>query len=311
MTTEWDGTGLPPAALARMERGRGATVRSSLLSVPGHVGVESCGFRIVGEVMGCIVQQIGWTGYAGCGVGGYGFPGPGGIGGFGGYGGYGQSVTVTSGSGSGFSGFAPYVEALYHGVDTAIYRMLLECQALGADGVVDVRLREQHLGNQNREFVAMGTAVRSAGPTRPARLFSTQLAGQDFAKLLHGGWVPAAIAVGISVAIRHDDYQTRLQARAWTTNTEVSGYTELVNFARSDARHQLSRRVASIGAQGAIISGAMSLGIHAQEVSEGHTDHVAECRVFGTAVSRFHREEAAPTASLTILPLDNSRGSTR
>ena len=61
MTTDWDGQGLPPAALARMERGRSSAVRSSLLSVPGHVGVEACGFSVVGEVMGCIVETIGFT----------------------------------------------------------------------------------------------------------------------------------------------------------------------------------------------------------------------------------------------------------
>jgi len=72
MTTDWDGQGLPPAALARMERGRSSAVRSSLLSVPGHVGVEACGFSVVGEVMGCIVETIGFTGWAGCGYGGYG-----------------------------------------------------------------------------------------------------------------------------------------------------------------------------------------------------------------------------------------------
>ena len=72
MRTDWDGQGLPPAAMARMERGRSSAVRSSLLSVPGHVGVEACGFSVVGEVMGCIVETIGFTGWAGCGYGGYG-----------------------------------------------------------------------------------------------------------------------------------------------------------------------------------------------------------------------------------------------
>lgn len=309
MTTEWDGQGLPPAALARMERGRSGSVRSSLLPVPGHVGVEASGFSVVGEVMGCIVEQIGWTGYAGCGYGGYGAYGN--VGNFGLGGLAVGSRTVTSGQGSGWAGFAPYVDALYRGFDTAIYRMLLECQSLGGDGVVGVRLEERHLGQGNREFIALGTAVRGAGSTRPARLFSTQLAGQDFAKLLHGGWVPASIVVGISVAIRHDDYQTIQQARAWSYNTEVSGYSELVTHVRADARAQLSRRVAAIGADGAIITSAMQLGIHAQEIGEGHTDHVAECRVLGTAIARFHQRAAAPTRSLTILPLDNSRGSTR
>ncbi|MGO9333184.1 MAG: heavy metal-binding domain-containing protein [Acidimicrobiales bacterium] len=305
MTTDWDGQGLPPAALARMERGRSSTVRSSLLSVPGHVGVEACGFSVAGEVMGCIVETIGFTGWAGCGYGGYGLAG-GAL--FGGYGGV--SSTVTSGQAGGLVGYAPYVDALYHGFDTALYRMLLECQSLGGDGVVGVRLEQRHLGQGNREFVALGTAVRAAGGHRPARLFSTTLTGQDFAKLVHGGWIPASVVVGISVAIRHDDWATRRQAAAWTYNTEVSGYTELVNHVRADARTQLARRVVAIGADGAITS-TMQLSIHAQEVGENHTDHVAESRLTGDAVVRFHADGASPTKSLTILPLLNPQGSKR
>jgi len=304
MTTDWDGQGLPPAALARMERGRSSAVRSSLLTVPGHVGVEACGFSVVGEVMGCIVETIGFTGWAGCGYGGYGYGGGGVLGG------YGVSSTITSGRAGGWVGYAPYVDALYHGFDTALYRMLLECQSLGGDGVVGVRLDQQHLGQGNREFVALGTAVRAAGGQRPARLFSTTLTGQDFAKLLHGGWMPASVVIGISVAIRHDDWATRSQARAWTYNTEVSGYTELVNHVRADARAQLARRVVAIGADGAITS-TMVLGIHAQEVGENHTDHVAESRLMGDAIVRFHPAGAAPTKSLTILPLVNPQGSKR
>ena len=306
MTTDWDGQGLPPAALARMERGRSSAVRSSLLSVPGHVGVEAAGFSVVGEVMGCIVETIGFTGWAGCGYGGYGLGGSGAM--FGGY--SGVSSTVTSGQAGGLVGYAPYVDALYHGFDTALYRMLLECQSLGGDGVVGVRLEQRHLGQGNREFVALGTAVRAAGGQRPARLFSTTLNGQDFAKLLQGGWMPASVVVGISVAIRHDDWATRSQASAWTYNTEVSGYTELVNHVRADSRTQLSRRVAAIGANGAITS-TMQLSIHAQEVGENHTDHVAESRLVGDAIVRFHTEGAIPTQSLKILPLLNPQGSKR
>jgi uncharacterized protein YbjQ (UPF0145 family) len=289
-----------------MERGRSSPVHSSLLSVPGHVGVEACGFSVVGEVMGCIVETIGFTGWAGCGYGGYGGYGAGGAL----FGGYGATTTVTSGQAGGWVGYAPYVDALYHGFDTALYRMLLECQSLGGDGVVGVRLEQRHLGQGNREFVALGTAVRAAGGQRPARLFSTTLTGQDFAKLVHGGWMPASVVVGISVAIRHDDWATRRQASGWTYNTEVSGYTELVNHVRADSRSQLARRVGAIGADGAVTS-TMQLAIHAQEVGENHTDHVAESRLMGDAVVRFHAEGAAPTKSLTILPLLNPRGSKR
>jgi uncharacterized protein YbjQ (UPF0145 family) len=273
--------------------------------VPGHVGVEACGFSVVGEVMGCIVESIGFTGWAGCGYGGYGLGGAGIFGGFGGV-----TTTVTSGQAGGWVGYAPYVDALYHGFDTALYRMLLECQALGGDGVVGVRLEQHHLGQGNREFMAMGTAVRAAGGQRPAKLFSTTLNGQDFAKLLQGGWMAASVVIGISVAIRHDDWATRSQASAWTYNTEVSGYTELVNHVRADARSQLAQRVGTLHADGAITN-SMQLSIHAQEVGENHTDHVAESRLIGDAVVRFHPEGAAPSKSLTILPLSNPKGSKR
>jgi uncharacterized protein YbjQ (UPF0145 family) len=268
------------------------------------------GLPPVGEVMGCIVEHIGWAGFGGCGWSGWGggFPGPmrmsGGIPGtFGGgiAGPWGRG-TVTSGSGARYAGYAPYVDALYRGYDTAIARMVTEAQAMGADGVVGVRLSVNHLGQDNREFVALGTAVRSAGGQRLARPFVTDLPGSDVAKLLHAGWVPVSIAIGISVAVRHDDYATRAQANAWGQNTEVSGYTELVAHVRADARRRFAEHAAGVGADGAIVSD-MDLRIWEREPSENHRDHVAESSVVGTTVARFHPGRRAPTRALTILPL--------
>jgi hypothetical protein len=39
------------------------------------------------------------------------------------------------------------------------------------------------------------------------------------------------------------------------------------------------------------------------EPAENHRDHVAEASVFGTSLVRFHTGGAAPTRSLTYLPL--------
>jgi uncharacterized protein YbjQ (UPF0145 family) len=309
--SEWDGRGLPPAAAARMQRFAVDGVRTSLLDVPGMASVTGVGLPPVGEVMGCIVEHIGWQGFGGCGWTGFGggmsgIFGPGMAGGipgtFGGgiAGGWG-ATTVTSGGRSRYAGYAPYVDALYRGYDTAIARMLTEARAMGADGVVGVRLSVNH-GQDNREFVALGTAVRSAGPDHPAQPFVTDLPGADVAKLLHAGWVPVSIAVGISVAVRHDDYRTRSQASAWGWNTEVSGYTELVQYVRADAREQFAAHAARAGGEGALVS-SMGLRIWEQEPTDGHRDHVAEATVFGTTIVRFHRGPSAPTRALTILPL--------
>lgn len=308
--TFWDGTGLPPAVQARIDRARASGVRSSLLSVPGHVGIESCGFAPVGEVMGCIVEYIGFQGYGGCGwYGGTGYGG-GPYGAQWGGGGYVAPPVVTSGSGSGWAGFAPYVNALYHGWDTAIDRMLTEAGALGADGVVGVSLSERHLGTGNREFLALGTAVRSTGRTHVGRPFTTTLAGQDVAKLFHSGWMPAAIVVGISVAIRHDDYRTRASQGAFAPNMEVEGFTELVTAVRADARHQLARRTAHVGAQGAILDSPVQLAVHELEAGENHRDHVAESSVLASAVVRFHRAETLPPTPAMVVMLGGDRTTT-
>ena len=294
----WDGRGLPPVARARIERAAADGVRTSLLPVSGAAGLEASGFDVVGEVLGTIVMQISWTGYGGCGyvpmIGGLGAgwgPGPG---------------TVTSGRASRWSGYAPYVNALRTGRDTALDRMVTEAAALGADGVVGVRFTDARMENNKREFMALGTAVRSRGTQRPARPFTTDLSGQDVAKLLAAGWVPAGIAYGISVAIRHDDWRTQSQSSYFAGNTEVTGYTELMNHVRADARHEFARRAARLGGDSALMT---SMWHHVWEIepAENHRDHVAECVITGDAIARFHTEAHAITSSLSILPLNRTR----
>jgi uncharacterized protein YbjQ (UPF0145 family) len=298
--TQWDGRGLPPVAAERMKRFARTGLRTSLLTVPGALGIRSAGFEPVGEVMGCIVEHIGWSGFGGCGyVGGMG--GFGGLGGVGRFGGMGGGTVRPSGSAS-FVGFKPYVDALYRGYDTALARMTAEAAAMDADGVVGVRLPVSHLGADNREFLALGTAVRARSRNRPGRVFTTDLAGQDVAKLVMAGWVPSALVYGISVLVRHDDWQTQWQSSWSAGNTEVSGYTELVTHVRADARHRFDQHARSAGAEGAIVS-STSLTIGQIEPWENHRDHVAESMVFGTALVSFHRDSRAPTRSLSILPL--------
>jgi uncharacterized protein YbjQ (UPF0145 family) len=274
-----------------MARYRADGVRTSLLAVPEAVALGGTGLTPVGEVMGCIVEHIGWQGFGGCGYFGYtaGYTPS-----------YGQ--TVTSGAGSRYAGYRPYVDALYRGYETAIARMVTEAQAMGADGVVGVRLTVDPMGQGNREFVALGTAVRSSGRTHLRQPFVTDLPGTDVTKLLQAGWVPAAMAFGISVAVRHDDYRTQNQASRWAGNTEVTGYTELVTHVRADARQRFAEHARRSGADGAVVS-AMDLRIWEQEPAENHRDHVAESTVFGTTLARFHAGPAAPTRALTILPL--------
>jgi uncharacterized protein YbjQ (UPF0145 family) len=291
----WDGRGLPPVARARIARAAADGVRTSLLPANGLAGLEAAGFDMVGEVLGTIVMQIGWTGFGGCGYsplmgGGWGI-GPG---------------TVTSGGRSRWAGYAPYVDALKYGRNTALDRMVAEASALGADGVVAVRFTDERTADGKREFMALGTAVRSRGRERPARPFVTDLSGQDVAKLLAAGWVPAGIAYGISVAIRHDDWRTQSQLSYFAGNTEVAGYTELMNHVRADARREFAVLAARLGGDSALMT-SMWHHVWAYEAGENHRDHVAECVITGNAIARFHTPGRPTTTSLSILPLRRMR----
>ncbi|RZS89603.1 putative heavy-metal-binding protein [Motilibacter rhizosphaerae] len=277
--------GLPPAALRRRERHATARVRTSLLSAPAAVALSDVGLDPVGEAMGCVVVRIGFAGGTGCswGTGG------------------GYRLATISAHSSVFAGFRPYVSAMQDGYRRCLRRLLDEARALQADGVVGVRLTTEHLDEHTREFVALGTAVRARSRTRPAAPFTTDLSGPETAALLHAGWVPVGIAVGLDVAMRHDDYLTQRQ-RGWGAgNTEVSGYTDLVQQGRAFARQRFAEQVARLGAQGAVVSD-LGLRVWEEEPADGHVDHVAEAHVRGTAVSQFRRSSSG-SPSLTILPL--------
>ncbi len=281
----WDGRGLPPVAAERARRAAEGGAWTSLLSAPSAVALGGAGFDPVGEVMGSMVERIGWAGYRGCG--GYGI----------------FSTTVTSSDRRRYAGYGPYVQAVETGYATAMSRMLLEASTIGADGVVGVALERKPHGNGAYEFTAMGTAVRARSRTRPARVFSTHLPGTDVAKLVVAGWIPTDLVFGISVSIRHDDLATRRQSSWGAGNVEVSGYTDLVVLTRADARRRFTQHVKAAGADGAIVD-AMSLRVWDIEPSDNHRDHIAEATIFGTALARFHRRGPAPTRSLTYLPLN-------
>lgn len=286
----WDGQGLPPAAAARVRRAAETKVRSSLLSAPAAGALSWAGLEPVGEVMGCVVMHLGWSGW-GCRA-------------YNSWGGSTNNAYVPPEFSGNGSTFQPYVSAVYRGYELALRRLLLEAQSLGADGAVGVRWTRKRVdGLHNHEFVALGTAVRATAGPRPAHLFSTDLPGEDVAKLMISGWMPVGLAVGVSVGVKHGDYYTQWQARQFSrTNQEVTGYSELVYGVRSDARAQFARRAARQGGDSAVAS-SISLDTWEMETNN-HSDHVAQCFVIGTGLARFDRTSRSPAPpALTVLPL--------
>jgi len=99
-------------------------------------------------------------------------------------------------------------QAMYHARELAMSRMEAEADALGADGIVGVRLEIEfkEFGNDLAEFIAVGTAssptTRRTGATTRNKPFTSDLSGQDFWTLIQAGY-----------AARHGDGQLRLPHR--------------------------------------------------------------------------------------------------
>jgi uncharacterized protein YbjQ (UPF0145 family) len=280
---------------------RGSGTWGSALTSDEFASIRSVGFEAVGQVLGAAVYNIGYTG-------GYGCPGAWGSYGYGGWGMPARGATQVSSRG-GYGSFGPLVQAMYEARRAAIGRMVAECAELGGHGVVGVRLSIGGFPAGGLEFKAIGTAVRAPGAPPLRHPFTSDLSGQDFAKLVMRGWMPAGLVLGISVAARHDDWLTRGQTRWGAGNAEVTAYTELVNDARHDARTQLSADVKRIGGQGVVVAG-MDLRVREREcpAQEGGRDHVIEATNIGTAIVRFsdHSERTGP-APLAIMSLDPQR----
>jgi uncharacterized protein YbjQ (UPF0145 family) len=301
---------LPAAAEARMAEIRASGTWGSALTSDEFAAIRSVGFEPVGQVLGACVYNIGYTGGYAC---------PGAWGNWG----YGQVVPARTrtqvSSRSGFGSFGPLVQAMYDARHKALDRMTAECEELGGHGVVGVRLTIGAFPAGGLEFKAIGTAIRAPGVgpvstwqhrgSRPKRPFTSDLSGQDFTKLIMKGWVPAGLALGISIGSRHDDWLTVGQTRWGSGNAEVTGYTELVNDARHDSRQQLERDVARLGGEGVVIAD-MEMRVREREcpVSEGRRDHIVEATTIGTAIARFSDAEqrhSGPT--LAIMSLDPQR----
>ena len=282
----------------------------SALTTEEFAAIRSVGFEPVGQVLGACVYNIGYTGGYNC---------PGAWGSWG----YVPARTTTQVSGrGGFGSYGPLVQAMYEARHKALDRMTAECEELGGHGVVGVRLSIGGFPAGGLEFKAIGTAIRAPGVPpvsawkprggRPKRPFTSDLSGQDFTKLVMKGWVPAGLALGISIGSRHDDRKTARQTRWGSGNVEVAGWTELVSQSRHDARRQLESDVKRLGAEGVVIA-AMQMAVRERDclAQVGRRDHIVEATLIGTAIAGFsrtgHRHAGAGPKPLAVMSLDPQR----
>src|SRR5689334_14923059 len=157
----------------------------SALTSDEFAAIRSVGFEPAGQVLGACVYNIGYTG-------GYSCPGAWGTWG------YGQAMptrtTTQVSSRPGWGSFAPLVQAMYEARHKALDRMTAACEELSGHGGVGARLTIGAFPAGGLEFKAIGTAIRAPGVgpvstwrqrgSSRKRPFTSDLSGQDFAKLI-------------------------------------------------------------------------------------------------------------------------------
>ncbi len=174
-------------------------------------------------------------------------------------------------------------QAMYHARELAMTRMEEEAHALGADGVVGVRLDvgRYEWGEDLAEFIAVGTAVaaRKQGNfhLQNGMPFTSDLTGQDFWTLLHAGYRPLSLVMGSCVYhVAHQSF--RQYMRTVGQNCEMPNYTQALYDARELAMERMQIEAHAAKAEGIV-------GVQLQEKSHGWGSHVIEFFAVGTAVT--------------------------
>jgi uncharacterized protein YbjQ (UPF0145 family) len=175
-------------------------------------------------------------------------------------------------------------QMMMHARQSAMAEIQSQAQALGADGVLGMRVNIE-LEGHHAEFSAVGTAVRRrAGDgakyrDQHGRAFTCDLSGADFWGLVRGGFRPIALVHGVCV------YHVAHQGlRAWfktaTQNCEMPAFTQALYDARELALSRVQLDASNAGADGGIV------GVQVTEGNYGWHSHVIEFVAVGTAVSR-------------------------
>lgn len=305
---------VPVSARERLRRMRAGGQWSSQLTTGQQAALSGVGFQPVGQVMGASVWSLNQTGRGVCG--GYSSPaaaryrvGHGVLAGTG-YGDpalHGLAAHVGRVRTVHMQSLGPLVHTYTRARRSALRRLQGEAAALGADGVVGVRLSVEPFagsGQRSLSFVALGTAIRSIGSTHLAGPFLSDLDGPDLALLLRAGWVPTGLVMGVGAVVAHDSYATVQRRRTWAGNVEIVNFSDLATQARVDARARLNEDIRLHAGEAAVL-GSVSVSVHEQSCSKSSagsagSDHLVEAVMLGTAISRF---DAPETASPGVLPM--------
>jgi uncharacterized protein YbjQ (UPF0145 family) len=267
------GDQLPQRALERLQQTKhgGKRLFTSDLSVNEFLLVKEVGFDPIGLVMGTSIYHIGFQ-----------------------YANMVQSQEMNV-----------LTQAMYSARELAMSRMEAEADALGADGIVGVRLDvKQYAWGQNlAEFKAIGTAVKARHEgnyrTPQGKPFTSDLSGQDFRTLLAAGYQPVQLVMGTCV------YHVGVSSlRSWFSqisgqNIEMANYTQALYDARELAMERMQYEAEQAGADGIV-------GARIDEGRYGWDAHVIEFFAIGTAVNSTREDHEIEKPQMIISLNDQS-----
>jgi uncharacterized protein YbjQ (UPF0145 family) len=269
MTIEANELGIPEDAmrrLAEMRPGQPGALFTSDLSVNEFLLVREAGFRPLGLVLGSSIYHVGLQ-----------------------IGRWSQNMELDTLS-----------QAMYHARELAMTRMEAEADALGADGIVGVRLEIEfkEFGNDLAEFIAVGTAVKSddKGNWRndENKPFTSDLSGQDFWTLIQAGYAPLGMVMGSCVY--HIAHQGAFKAMGNVgRNVEIPKFIEALYDARELAMSRMQAEAEQLKAEGIV-------GVQLLSLAHKWGGHTTEFFAIGTAVRPLRADHIIAKPQL-VLPL--------
>jgi len=277
MTVDTPGAvGVPDDAmkrLAQMRPGQPTSLFTSDLSVNEFLLVREAGFRPLGLVLGSSIYHVG----------------------------------IQMGRWSQNRELEQLSQAMYHARELAMTRMEAEAAALGADGIVGVRLEIEfkEFGNDLAEFIAIGTAVKGdeihertpdgfSWRNNQNKPFTSDLSGQDFWTLIQAGYAPLGMTMG--TCVYHIAHQKFWQVVGNVgQNVEIPQYTEALYDARELAMSRMQAEAEELGAEGIV-------GVQMLSQSHRWGGHTTEFFAIGTAVRPLRPDHVIAKPQL-VLPL--------
>jgi uncharacterized protein YbjQ (UPF0145 family) len=265
-SAELSAAGVPHDALKRLAElkpGQPGGIFTSDLSVNEFLLVREAGFRPLGLVLGSSIYHVGVQ--------------------FGRWG-KNQELDVLS-------------QAMYHARELAMGRMEAEADALGADGIVGVRLEVElkEFGADIAEFIAGGGGVTSWRNNKN-QPFTSDLSGQDFWTLIRAGYAPLGMVMG--TCVYHIAHQ-RLGGMLGNIgrNVEIEQFTQALYDARELAMSRMQAEAEAYHAEGIV-------GVQLRQHSHTWGSHTTEFFAIGTAV-RPLREDHVIERPTMVLSLDD------